>query len=152
VFVPFNQRLYRTRSDKKITAADIRKLTGIAPGILSQYEMNRQMPGFKSLVALAEAIDVSLDYLCGFSDVREPLPRMLDLQPVAFASRLDQLLAARNLTAHGLGNLIKMQSQHINKWRKSYSHPSYWTLLEIAKQTKTSVNWLCGYETTMELS
>lgn len=67
----FAARLVETRKAKKILAKDIATALGITKVTVSQYEHGTALPSLKSLVMLADVLDVSTDYLAGRSDVPE---------------------------------------------------------------------------------
>ena len=64
----FNQRLKTLRLDNGITQKDLGKIIGVGRTTISEYESGKIVPKQKSLIALAEYFNVSVDYLTGVSD------------------------------------------------------------------------------------
>lgn len=63
--VVFPARLKDLREAKKIDRKTLGELCGLAKDMIGQYERGERMPSVKSLIALADYFDVSIDYLLG---------------------------------------------------------------------------------------
>lgn len=61
----FSIRLKEARKNKDITQAELSRITGIAPATLSSYEKDGKNPTIDKAVIIANALDVSLDWMCG---------------------------------------------------------------------------------------
>jgi len=61
----FAQRLRQARKEKKMTQAELAEKIGMTQGGYTSYEIARREPSIKGLVNLADALNVSLDWLCG---------------------------------------------------------------------------------------
>ena len=58
-------RLNELRKNKGLTLKDIQKQTGIKRSTYSDYENEKTEPNIKTLIALADYFNVSIDYLVG---------------------------------------------------------------------------------------
>lgn len=67
----FGERLRQLRTEKGLTQKQLAVETGTSERGIQNYEMGIRNPAFDVLIDLADYFDVSLDYLCGRSDVRE---------------------------------------------------------------------------------
>lgn len=67
----FSSRLIELRKEKKISTRALASEIGISQQAISQFEKGLTYPHVNTLTALADYFDVSLDYLCGRSDVKE---------------------------------------------------------------------------------
>lgn len=65
----FGERLTRVRKRKSLSQADIGKKIGINGDAYGRYERNEVKPTIEMAVKIAQALEVSLDYLTGNSDV-----------------------------------------------------------------------------------
>ena len=65
----FNLRIIRL--DRKLTQKELASISKLGIRTIQQYEANDRKPTFDALIALADALDVSLDYLVGRSDKKE---------------------------------------------------------------------------------
>lgn len=64
----FATRLKEARDKKQISQSDLSENVGVSPQAISNYEneMNKKLPSLKHLYKIANALNVSLDWLCGF--------------------------------------------------------------------------------------
>ena len=59
-------RLQRAMDDRDVTQADLARMTGLSTAIVSQIVSGKTKdPRFMSIVKIARALDVSLEYLAG---------------------------------------------------------------------------------------
>jgi len=68
-------RIGLIRKKKGLTQQELADKIGISRSLLSNYEIDRNRLYDEMLIRLAIALDVSLDYLVGFKDDPEPLPK-----------------------------------------------------------------------------
>ena len=68
----FGKRLKEARTDNKMSQKELSALAGVSTVMISSYERSDEKGGNPSLAnaaAIANALNVSLDWLCGLSDV-----------------------------------------------------------------------------------
>lgn len=53
-----------------LSRKELSRRTGISISMIESIEIGRREPGIKTLIALADYFNVSIDYLVGRSDVR----------------------------------------------------------------------------------
>lgn len=63
-----SQRLRFARRNKKLTQEGLASLVNTSKGTISNYENGHSTPSNEMLVTLADALDVSIDYLLGRSE------------------------------------------------------------------------------------
>lgn len=66
------ERFAKLLDENGVTAYRVSKETGIATATLSDWKNGRSVPKQDKLLKIAEYFDVSLDYLLGKSDIRNP--------------------------------------------------------------------------------
>lgn len=66
--VPFSERLKKTRKQKSFKQKEMAEHLGIAPRSYQQYEGGDRRPNYEILVAIADFLDVTTDYLLGRTD------------------------------------------------------------------------------------
>jgi transcriptional regulator with XRE-family HTH domain len=79
----FGKRLTEVRKDKKMSQDEIGKLVGVHGAVIGRYERDEVKPSIEMATQLAEALEVSLDYLVGSTDVlleKTIVNRVLDIQ------------------------------------------------------------------------
>ena len=64
----FGKRLRELRKEKGYTQAEFAARVGIAQNTLSQFENEIAMPSIPVLIAIAQTLDVSTDFLLGLSE------------------------------------------------------------------------------------
>lgn len=62
-------RLRDARNQAKLTQDDVEKALKLGPGQLTRYETGKSRPLPDTLIAFAELLQVSTDYLLGLTDV-----------------------------------------------------------------------------------
>jgi len=103
----FPERLKTARETRKLTQEGLAKLANLQPSAISHFETGTRKPSFDNLRRLADALDVTTDYLLG---------RVDEMQDVAGSDRvhrhLDQLSTAdREIAEDFLKLLAKRRSR-----------------------------------------
>lgn len=68
----FANRLKTERESNGWTQEQFAELLGVSNGTVSGYERNYREPDFDTLIKIAKQLNVSIDYLLGYSDIRNP--------------------------------------------------------------------------------
>ena len=71
----YSERIRALREDNDKTQAEIAKLLKVGQRTYCDYELGKTRIPVDSLIALAKVYDVSMDYICGVSDVCNAFPR-----------------------------------------------------------------------------
>ena len=66
----FSDRLKQLRKERKITQAELAFTLGMHERSFRGYEAGTVQPTLSVIIAIADYFNVSLDYLCGISDIR----------------------------------------------------------------------------------
>ncbi|MHA7060249.1 helix-turn-helix domain-containing protein [Aquimarina sp. M1] len=64
----FGDRITLVRKQKKISQSELGKLANVSGDIVGKYERNEMKPSIETARRLANALNVTLDYLVGDSD------------------------------------------------------------------------------------
>ena len=72
----YAERIRALREDNDKTQAEIAKLLKIGQRTYCDYELGKTRIPVDSLIILAKLYNVSMDYICGLSDIRIPFPHM----------------------------------------------------------------------------
>ena len=70
-----NERLKELRKKRGYTQIKMQMLTGIDQSDYSKIENGKRYYTFEQCRRIAEALETSMDYLAGLTDVEEPYPR-----------------------------------------------------------------------------
>lgn len=67
------ERLKLLRTERTESLEDVAKITSVSKSLLSKYERGLVDPGLRTLKKLVKYYNVSLDWLFGFTEDREPI-------------------------------------------------------------------------------
>ena len=70
----YMERIRALREDNDKTQTQIAQLLQVGQKTYSDYELGKTRIPVDSLIVLAKLYDVSMDYICGVSDVRKEFP------------------------------------------------------------------------------
>lgn len=79
----FGKRLGEVRKDKKMSQEDIAKKLDVHGAVIGRYERDEVKPSIDVAAQIADALQVSLDYLVGSSDLlldKAIIKRIQDIQ------------------------------------------------------------------------
>lgn len=72
----YAERIRTLREDNDKTQSEIAMLLKIGQRTYCDYELGKTRIPVDSLIILAKIYDVSMDYICGLSVVRNPFPHV----------------------------------------------------------------------------
>ena len=97
----FGQKITLVRKQKGISQAELGKLAGINGDIVGKYEREEMKPSIDTAKKLADALEVSLDYLVGDSELmlsdKATLKRLEDIERLSQQDRDNILFALDNM-------------------------------------------------------
>ena len=70
----YAERIRALREDSDQTQTDIAKLLKVGQRTYCDYELGKTRIPVDSLIILAQLYNVSMDYICGTSNIRNPFP------------------------------------------------------------------------------
>ena len=79
----FGQRLTQVRKQRQLSQDELGKKIGVHGAVIGRYEREEVTPSVEAALRLAQALDVSLDYLVGATDTLLDsgiMKRVLDIQ------------------------------------------------------------------------
>lgn len=68
----FGDRLRELRTERELTQEELAKVFNTGKASISHYESNRRLPDAITIEKFADFFGVSLDYMMGKSDIRNP--------------------------------------------------------------------------------
>ncbi|MFY0599858.1 MAG: helix-turn-helix transcriptional regulator [Cyclobacteriaceae bacterium] len=102
----FGKRLSEVRKDKKMSQDEIAKKVGVHGAVIGRYERDEVKPSIEMATQIAEALQISLDYLVGSTDLmldKAIVKRIQDIQKLSeedkkhFFALLDAFLLKANI-------------------------------------------------------
>ncbi len=105
----FGQKISFIRKEKKISQAQLGKISGISGDIIGKYERDEMKPSINTAKKLANSLEASLDYLVGEGELKvldkKTLKRLNDIEALPEQDKthifytLDNLIKAAKLNA-----------------------------------------------------
>lgn len=71
----YSGRIRALREDNDMTQVKVAQLLQVGQKTYSDYELGKTRIPVDSLIVLARLYNVSMDYICGISDIRSPFPK-----------------------------------------------------------------------------
>lgn len=104
------ENLRLLRREKDITMKKLGKNLGLAESTISLYETGKRQPDFETLSKIAEYFNVSVDYLLGNSDIRNPYKE----DPDSDLRRIER--ARRNMPQEEKERMMKVLEAAFDKY------------------------------------
>jgi len=86
----FGERLIQVRKRKNLSQAEVGKKIGINGDAYGRYERNEVKPTIEMAVKIAQALEISLDYLTGNSDIELDKATLDRIQEVTMLTEKDK--------------------------------------------------------------
>lgn len=74
----FGYRLREARTDKGLTGSKLGAIIGVPKGAIAHWEAGDYFPNNDRIIALANALDVSIDFLMCRTDCKQPVSVLTD--------------------------------------------------------------------------
>ncbi|MDD7793662.1 helix-turn-helix domain-containing protein [Clostridium sp. 'White wine YQ'] len=74
----FSERLKILRNSKGITQQDLADILKVERPTIAGYETKGKQPDYDKLLILSDYFNVSIDYLLGKSDIKEPAEKIIE--------------------------------------------------------------------------
>ena len=68
-------RLKELREQKRLNQEGMALKINVSQSTISAYEVGERTPDLETLITIARFFDVSIDYLVGLSDIKQPIKR-----------------------------------------------------------------------------
>lgn len=75
--ITLGNRLKELREEKEISQQEFASIMNIGNSTLSQYESDKRTPNDDLKMKIAEFFNVSMDYLMGLTDIKEPADKIV---------------------------------------------------------------------------
>jgi transcriptional regulator with XRE-family HTH domain len=76
----FGKRVQELRAERGVSQKELAARIGVRAATVSRYESDQHSYQWEGLVRIADALDTSVDYLLGQTDVRAPIRTLLAAQ------------------------------------------------------------------------
>ena len=73
--ISYSNRIRALREDNDLNQTSIAQLLNVGQKTYSDYELGKIRIPIDSLIVLAKFYNVSMDYICGVTDIKTPFPK-----------------------------------------------------------------------------
>lgn len=137
----FSERLRANRLGKQFSQPQIAEKARVKTQVINDYEHGRSAPSFDVLIRLADALDVSLDYLTGRTDDVEKRGEHVYPQ---FADRLKGLRTAKGIDIWRLADLLDISPRNYAGYEIGEAMPDLPVIAMFADYFDVSLDYLVG--------
>lgn len=137
----FQKRLLYCISENECNKNDFAKLAGVNKEIITRATVYGIIPSVRSLIKIADYLNVSIPYLLGISN--ETTFYKSD-SPSSFHLRLDQLTQEKNTKYSQISNQMPFAKNSIYEWIRTGTLPTLEYLYALANYFKVSIDYLLG--------
>lgn len=130
------------RDELEITQNDIAKILGCSRSSYSLWEININTIPLYYLNKIANEFDINIDYLVDLSNDKKVKFRKNEIDKIELGKRIKQARKSINYTQEKLA--LKLNTTHsvISAYESGKTTVSTLFIIEIAKLTNKSLNWL----------
>ncbi len=142
----FRQRLVKLIADRfydtpNYSVYDFGKQAGVSKNIISHCINYDIIPSVRSLIKIADCLNVSIDYLLARTDDESFVKSE---NPVSFQVRLQEIMREKNLKQTDITNQGSFPRNSISVWLKRNIFPSLENLYQLSSILNVSPDYLLG--------
>ncbi len=138
----FSKRLKLIMEDNDCTSSkQFAELAGVSVPVISKAINFGIIPSLRSLIKIADCLELSFDYVLGIADKNDFIPAAV---PTTFHARIEELTKERNLNYGQLASKMDFLRTYIYEWIKEGTFPSVEYVLEIAEYFNVTPDYLLG--------
>lgn len=117
------------------------ELVGVSTPVISKAINFGIVPTVRTLIRIADKLELSLKYLLGLNNRNEFVPAIV---PLTFHIRLKELVDEKNINYGQLATKMCFPRTYIYEWMKEKSLPSIDYILSISEYFKVTPDYLLG--------
>lgn len=136
------EKLKDIREEFELTQEDIAKILGCTRSAYSLWEINKNTIPLEFLNKLSNELDVNIDYLADLSEIKTISFNKVEIDRVELGKRIRKSRKDINYTQERLASKLNTTHSVISAYESGKTAVPTLFLIEIAKITKKSLNWL----------
>lgn len=141
ISVEFQERIKQIINDQDFNKKDFPKYVGVSKDVIIHATKYGIIPSLKSLIKIADKINISIPYLLGETNINE---FYASEHPTTFHFRLEQLANEREEKYSTISNKMPFAYNSIYEWKRTGCLPSLEYLNALADYFKVSIDYLLG--------
>ena len=144
IYMYYTKRLKEIREQANIKQDDLAKYLNISKKTYSAYEIEYEIIPSKHLVALVDYLNVSVDYLFGFTDVKQYNNYIKGVDKKNSGIRLKEFRKGNKLTQNKLADKLHTTFTVISGYEIGRRLIATSFLYDLCKKYKISADYLLG--------
>lgn len=141
VSAEFQKRIMDATEEQELTKVQFAKAAGVSKDIIIKATAYQIVPSTKSIIKIANYMQVPVMYLFGETDDDYFSPAR---NPSTFFERLAQLTEEKRVKYSALSHTLSFAPNAVYEWIRTNSLPSLDYLVELAQYFDVSVDYLLG--------
>ncbi len=137
----FQYRIKQIIDEQEFDKKDFPKFVDVSPAVIIRATKYGIIPSLKSLIKIADNVNVSLSYLLGETDNNEFYKSE---HPTSFHIRLEELTIERGEKYSTISNKMPFAYNSIYEWKRTGCLPSLEYLNALADYFKVPIDYLLG--------
>ncbi len=137
----FQKRIKQIIDEQECDKKDFPKFVGVSKDVIIRATKYGIIPSLKSLIKIADKVNVSLPYLLGETDNND---FYLAENPTTFHIRLEQLANERGEKYSTISNKMPFAYNSLYEWIRTGCLPSLEYIRPLAAYFKVSIDYLLG--------
>lgn len=136
------EKMKNIREEFELTQEDIAKILGCTRSAYSLWEINRNIIPLDYLNKLSNELDVNIDYLADLSEIKTISFNKVEIDRVELGKRIRESRKNIKYTQEKLASKLNTTHSVISAYESGKTAVPTLFLIEIAKITNKSLNWL----------
>ena len=132
------------RENKEDTQDKIAKILGVSRSTYAGWENGIDNIPLLKLNDFCNYYKVSLDYICGLTNVKNIEIINKEINPLTIGNNLKNVRIKKNDTQESVANIIQVDQSNYSKYELGKILIHTYPLIEFAKHYNISIDWLCG--------
>lgn len=138
------KRLKDIREDNDINQEEMAKILGVNRSTYSMWELEMNVIPLRVLCNFADYFNVSIDYVLGLSNNKNPKNIIKGLELKVLGANLRNLRNQNKVSQEYIGNILGLTQACIARYEKGLGGMSVISMYRLSKEFKVSIGELCG--------
>ncbi len=137
-----NDRLKCLREELELTQTEMAKMIGCKRSTYSLWELNKNTIPLYYLNQISNIFNINIDYLVNLSNNKNCKFQKVEIDKIELGKRIRQARKQINYTQEKLASKLNTTHSVISAYESGKTSVPTLFIIEIAKLTKKSLNWL----------
>lgn len=137
-------KMKEIRENKEDTQDKIAKILSVSRSTYAGWENGIDNIPLLKLNDFCNYYKVSLDYICGLTNVKNIEIINKEINPLTIGNNLKNVRIKKNDTQESVANIIQVDQSNYSKYELGKILIHTYPLIEFAKHYNISIDWLCG--------